>query len=200
MSNVLKEEFYSHNESLSSIIQMQDNDPICNILKSNDISINLTSDTEIYDFNWKSLGFFEINEIFNYLIDNYPFIISVPEEYWNQILNEWKLLPVSPSDNPYICWFKWTLWRDPFLTKSNNEKRYLVKINKKLLKNLYPYLNTWVNQSFRWVCFFPLEKFKYLELWVDYEVLGLFKSNDIWRLKTGNQVSHTKQNILNLIK
>ncbi|MCH2189174.1 forkhead box transcription factor [Candidatus Gracilibacteria bacterium] len=179
--------FFNNHQYIYDVLSQQSEDPFCKVILQNNVSFGLNDEIEVFDNN-NSLGFFTVSEVFNYLLKNYPFFVTVPEEYGETLLGEGKMYPVCPSDD-YRYGFKGTIGREPFVEK--NKKRFLVKINNLSDFKLYPYL-TGQNHSFYGVGFLPVDQHTPLSLGKDYEVMGLFSGND---LQEGMYMNNTKNRV-----
>ena len=157
-----------------NILRKQENDPIIQALFSPHTILGLHDDIDIFDSRGEYIWIFSLNEVFNHMKTHYPFIVTVPEEYTNMLGKKWEMIPVCPSDRPWLYGFKWTIWRKPYIDQK--EKRYIVEIYDK--DNLYPYI-TREKVGFKWVWFLPMAHGKTLKKWVDYRVIWLYSENEI---------------------
>lgn len=169
-------------------------DDIINSIKLLDSEFSWEYDLEVFDKNWEFVDDMDLYSVFEYLEENYDFLVTVPEIYKETLLWKWEMIPVSPSDRPDIKWFVWTIWKELLFNKW--EKRFIVKLKKNKLWNKYKFWwktlfprFTWKNKSFSWVSF--LDSSKKLKIWDDYEIIWFFD----WEKITEDLTFYSKEKI-----
>jgi len=161
------------------------NDDIANSVIKYWSNINWLDDIEITNKKWELIWEKNLNEVFNYFMDEYEFLVTVPVKYKNTVLEKWELKTVSPSDYSSRKWFVWTIWRHLLIPE--DEERYIVKIKKTWTswnykfwwKTLYPRF-TWENRSFKWVAY--LNSQSNLKIWEDYEIIWIYNWKDFEKM------------------
>lgn len=163
---------------LFDILLKQKNDPIVKAIGNPKKRIDLETEVEILDNTQKSLWIFCLDDIFKHLKNNYPFIVTVPEQYKDTIVDQGNMIPVNPSDEKYwrLHGFKGTIWINPFL--ENQERRYIVEIINK--QKLFPFL-AWPEEHtfFGWVWVLPMNFWDRLKIWQDYKIVWLYSGKEL---------------------
>jgi len=166
-----------HQDYFNNLSSKIKKDDIVNSIKLPGSKISWEYDLEVFDKNWKFVDEMDMYSVFEYLAENYDFLVTVPEIYKETLLWKWEMIPVSPSDRQDAKWFVWTLWKEPLFAKW--EKRFIVKVKKNKIwnkckfwwKTLFPRL-TWKDKWFSWVCF--LDSSEKLKNWDGYEIIWFF--------------------------